>query len=75
MFAAAEITTQASFCNTACSQLEIQTLLRLDILNGKTVPLDQAQISWTREKKELAGEYIQGSFIYVLLVLEDATGL
>lgn len=31
------------------------TLLTIDILNGKTVPLDKAQISWTEEKKSWLG--------------------
>lgn len=36
----------------------------IDILNGKTVPLDKAQISWTGGGGKLTKEYIQGSSVY-----------
>lgn len=45
------------------------TLLMIDILNGKTVPLDKAQVSQTEGKKEPAKEYIHGSSVYFLFVL------
>lgn len=55
MFAEAELTTQAGVSRTAFAPNMKYTHLMLDILHGKTVPLDQTQIPWPGKKKELAG--------------------
>lgn len=68
MFAEAELITQAGVSRTVFAPNVKYTRLMLDILHGKTVPLDQTQIPWLGEKKELARESIQGSFICFLFV-------
>lgn len=53
MFAEAELTTQAGVSRTAFAPNVKYTRLMLDILHGKTVPLDQTQIPWPGEKKRV----------------------
>lgn len=68
MFAQAEKNSQSSFCNIACSKLDIHPF-NDRLLNRKTMPLDKAQISWAAVgKKELAREYIQGDLSFVCFI-------